>query len=123
MPIKVYITLLFVILFASGASVGILLFYMDPTNDPSLAFSLMGPGAFLLASSFLSLLIFFVKKVYYRGDVNHSTMHASIRQAILLTSGAMLMAALYALHIYENRLIWTVWLTIGCIEVMMQAIE
>ncbi len=33
------------------------------------------------------------------------------------------MIALYGMHIYEPRLILTVWLTLGCIEVMAQAIE
>ncbi len=33
------------------------------------------------------------------------------------------MIGLYGAHIYEPRLIATVWLTLGCIEVMAQAIE
>lgn len=123
MPIRLYLSLLFIILLASGVSVAVLLFYMDPLNDPSLAFSLMATGVFLASSSFLSMFIFFTKKIYYRGDVNLSTMHASIRQSILLSIGGLLMITLYGLRIYETRLIWTVWLTLGCIEVMIQAIE
>ena len=96
---------------------------MDPTTAMMMAFSLMSMAIFLTSSSFLSLALFFLKKIYYRGDVNISTIHASIRQAILLSVGGILMGALYGVHIYEPRLIATVWLTLGCIEVMAQAIE
>jgi hypothetical protein len=86
-------------------------------------FSLMWVGLFLTASSFLSLALFFIKKIYYRWDVHLSTIHSSIRQAILLSIWWILMIALYGVHIYEPRLIFTVWLTLWCIEVMIQAIE
>jgi hypothetical protein len=100
-----------------------LYWYMDPTTNVVMGFSLMSIGLFLAGSSFLSLALFFMKKIYYRGDVNLTTIHASIRQAILLSIGAILMIGLYGAHIYEPRLIATVWLTLGCIEVMAQAIE
>ncbi len=100
-----------------------LYFYMDPNTALMMAFSLMSMAVFLTASSSLSLILFFIKKIYYRGDVNISTIHSSIRQAILLSVGGIMMVALYGAHIYEPRLIATVWLTLGCIEVMAQAIE
>lgn len=83
----------------------------------------MGTGFFLASSSFLSIFLFFLKKIYYRGEVSLSTMNASLRQAILITIGAILMLTLRALHIYEPRLILTVWLTLGCLEVMIQAVD
>jgi hypothetical protein len=100
-----------------------LYWYMDPTTNVMMGFSMMGMGLFLTLSSFLSLGLFFVKKIYYRGDVYVSTLHTSIRQSILISVGSILMIGLYGAHIYEPRLIATVWLTLGCIEVMAQAIE
>jgi hypothetical protein len=123
MPLRAYFFILFLIFSASSASIAMLYFYMDPTTALMMAFSLMGMAIFLAWSSLLSLILFFLKKVYYRGDVNVSTIHSSIRQAILLSVGWILMAWLYGVHIYEPRLIATVWLTLGCIEVMAQAIE
>lgn len=123
MPLRAYFFILFLIFLASSTSMLMLYFYMDPTTAPMMGFSLMGIGVFLAGSSFLSLALFFIKKIYYRGDVNHGTIHASIRQSILLSIGGILMIALYGAHIYESRLIATVWLTLGCIEVMAQAIE
>ncbi len=123
MPLRAYFFILFLIFLASSASVAMLYFYMDPTSAVLMAFSLMSMALFLASSSFLSLALFFLKKIYYRGDVNISTIHASIRQAILLSIGGILMTGLYGAHIYEPRLILTVWLTLGCIEVMAQALE
>lgn len=100
-----------------------LYFYMDPSTAVMMAFSLMGMAVFLASSSFTSLTLFFLKKIYYRGDVNIGTIHASIRQAILLSVGWILMMWLYGVHIYEARLMAMVWLTLGCIEVMAQALE
>jgi hypothetical protein len=60
---------------------------MDPTTALVMAFSLMSMAVFLASSSLTSLVLFFLKKIYYRGDVNISTIHASIRQAILLSAG------------------------------------
>lgn len=68
-------------------------------------------------------IIFFIKKIYYRGDVHIQTMNASVRQAILITIGGILMLTLHMFHIDEARLIMTVWAIIGCIEVMIQAVE
>ena len=123
MPLRAYFFILFLIFSASSASMAMLYFYMDPTNAMMMAFSLMSMAVFLTSSSFLSLILFFLKKIYYRGDVHIGTIHSSIRQAILLSIGGIMMAFLYGVHIYESRLIATVWLTLGCIEVMAQAIE
>ncbi|MFZ2255550.1 MAG: hypothetical protein WAW59_03750 [Patescibacteria group bacterium] len=68
-------------------------------------------------------IIFFIKKIYYRGDVSILTMNASVRQAILLTLGGIAMIILYFFRIFEPRLIAMIWLAIGCLEVMIQAIE
>ncbi|MBC7498484.1 hypothetical protein H7170_02460 [Candidatus Gracilibacteria bacterium] len=123
MPLRAYFFILFLIFLASSSSMAMLYWYMDPTTNMMMGFSLMSMGLFLTGSSFLSLALFFVKKIYYRGDVHISTIHTSIRQAILISIGGILMIGLYGTHIYEPRLIATVWLTLGCIEVMAQAIE
>ena len=86
MPLRAYFFILFLIFLASTASMGMLYWYMDPTTNVMMGFSLMSMGLFLAGSSFLSLALFFMKKIYYRGDVHISTIHASIRQAILLST-------------------------------------
>ena len=50
-------------------------------------------------------------------------MSASIRQAILLSIGILMMWVLYGLQITENKLIAMVWAALGCFEIMIQALE
>lgn len=123
MSLKPYFFILFIIFLSSSASAGLLLFYLNPELDPKLAFSLMTIALILTGSSFLSGFLFFCKKIYYRGDVTLSTMSASIRQSLLIMLGAVMMGILFALHIYESRLIMMVWAALACLEVMIQAVE
>lgn len=125
MSLKSYLFILFVIAITSMGSIALLLFYMNPIPDDTreIAFYLMWGAVFLASSSLLAPVIFFVKKIYYRGDVSILTMNASVRQAILLTLGGIAMVILYFFRIFEPRLIATIWLAIGCLEVMIQAIE
>jgi hypothetical protein len=66
MPLRAYFFILFLIFLASSASMAMLYWYMDPTINVMMGFSLMSMGLFLTGSSFLSLALFFIKKVYYR---------------------------------------------------------
>gem|GEM_PF-6957480 len=67
---KSYFLILFIIFLVSGSSVGLLLFYMNPFSDIKMAIVLMGIGASLCSISFLAPFLFFIKKIYYRGDVS-----------------------------------------------------
>ncbi|MBS9784041.1 hypothetical protein KGV55_01700 [Candidatus Gracilibacteria bacterium] len=94
---------------------------MAPSTNLALIF--MGTAIFLATSSFLAPVLFFCKKIYYRGDVNISTMNSSLRQGILLTTGILVMLIFQILKISEQQLTLMLWATIGCIEVMAQAID
>ncbi len=123
MSLKPYFILLLIIFVSSATSAILLLSYMSPEKDIHTAIILMGTSIFLACSSILSMIVFFMKKIYYRGDVNMSTMNASLRQAILMTVGGIMMFILYVLHLFEPRLIMIVWAAMGCLEVMAQAVE
>ena len=69
------------------------------------------------------MVLFFMKKIHYRGEVSLSTMSASIRQSIFIILGLIMTAVLYGLSIAEYRLILMVWAAIACLEIMVQAIE
>lgn len=123
MSLRPYFFILLVIFLSSSASIALLLFYMNPENDLKIAFTLMGSAVFLTGFSFLSFLIFFIKKIYYRGEVTTATMNASLRQASFLTIGGILMVALRSLNIFEPKLALIVWAAIACLEIMIQAVE
>lgn len=123
MSLKPYYFILLVIFLSSAASAILLYYYLNPEMETKIAFSLMGAALFLAGSSFLSLFIFFIKKIYYRGEVYLATMSASIRQAIFIVLGCIFTALLYGISLFERNLILMVWAAIGCLEIMIQAIE
>lgn len=123
MSLKPYYFILLVIFLSSAASVILLYFYLNPELETVIAFSLMWSALFLAGSSFLSLFLFFLKKIYYRWEVYLATMSASIRQAIFIVIGCLFTAFLYGISLFERNLILMVWAAIGCLEIMIQAIE
>lgn len=125
MSLKSYIFILFIITCTSIGSIGLLLFYMNPIPEDTrnIAFYLMWWAIFLAGSSILAPILFFIKKIYYRWDVSILTMNASVRQSILLTLWFLAMIILYYFRIFEPRLIAMIWLSLWCLEVMIQAIE
>jgi len=96
---------------------------MNPMTNPGMAFTLLGVGVFLAIASLLVPILFFMKKVYYRGDVNMGTMNASVRQGIFISAGVIFMAAMHLYHVDDLKMVLALWATIGCLEVMIQAVE
>ncbi len=123
MSIRAYFLFLFCIFGTSSISLVLLWFYMNPANNPELAFLLLFIGFFLFGISLLIPLIFFAKKIYYRGDVNLGTMNASVRQGILFMIGIIAMCALHLYQIHEMHFILAIWATVGCLEVMIQVLD
>lgn len=121
--LKMYSFILFVILTSSVASALLLLFYMNPETDLSLAFALMALAVTLAGSSLLAFIIFFIKKIYYRGEVYVATMHASLRQSTLMMLASMGTAWLYIYGIPQMKLILAIWMVMMIIEIMVQSLE
>lgn len=123
MTIRLYMFILMIIFLTSGLSVTLLLFYMNPLSNPELSLILLSIGVFLFASSLLSPIIFFMKKIYYRGDVSIFTMNASVRQSILLVLGGVLFFWLYLYRISDRNILLIIVATIACIEIMFQVLD
>ena len=87
MKIKAYLLTVFLIFITSLISALLLLFYMDPETNKLIAIITMGLACFLASGSLLSLLIYFFKKIYYRGEVYVHTVNSSLRQGIFLALG------------------------------------
>jgi len=59
--------------------------YMDPFVTPKIAVSFLVITFFASVSSFLSLIIYFIKKIHYRWEVYLYHIKTSFRQAVLFT--------------------------------------
>lgn len=123
MSVRMFLFILLIIFVSSSTSVMLLLYYLDPLNDPIFSVLLLGTGVFLSSSSLLAPLIFFFKKIYYRGDVSILNMYSSIRQAILLTIIGLFAILLHLYQIHDKNIFWTAIITALCIEVMFQALD
>jgi hypothetical protein len=84
MKSKTSFLILWIILFSSVLSAALLLFYLDPESNFTVAFVAMGVAAFLAVSSSLALVLYGFKKVYYRGEIHEGVFRTSVRQGILL---------------------------------------
>lgn len=123
MSLHLYFSLLLIIFITSSTSVGLLYFYMNPIPNPERALILMGIGSFLALVSLLAPIIFFLKKIYYRGDVNLGVMHSSLRQSILLGLLAIFMGIMTLYKVTETKVLVAAIATVLCIEIMFQALD
>ncbi len=77
---RIYLLTLLVIFLSSMASALLLFFYMNIESNIVVGLTIMSIACFLASSSFLALLIYIFKRLYYRGEVYIHTIHASVRQ-------------------------------------------
>lgn len=100
---NIYLLVILIIFLSSVTSVMLLFFYMNPEVNMTVGLSIMGVASFLSMSSFLSLFIYLFKKIYYRGEVYIYTIHSSVRQAVLLSSGAIAGVGFYSLGVLNPK--------------------
>lgn len=79
------LTLLF-IFFVSLITGLLILFFLDPYRDVVVSLITIGITFVLFGTSFFSLVLYFFKKVYYRGEIFMDHIFSSMRQAFLITS-------------------------------------
>lgn len=82
---SVYLVTLAIIFLTSSISMLLLFYYMDPESNIKVAITTIGIATFLTLSSFLTLIIYFFKKIYYRGEIFISHLNSSLRQGIFMT--------------------------------------
>ncbi len=77
---KFLLLIIFTIFVISSISLFLVLNYIDPYNSPSLAVWFLVITFVLGLSSFLSMIFYFIKKIYYRWDVFIYNIKSSFRQ-------------------------------------------
>ncbi|MDD4151958.1 MAG: hypothetical protein PHR68_05055 [Candidatus Gracilibacteria bacterium] len=82
---KILLTILLVIFSVSSFTLFLILNYMNPYSSYTIAMISILTTFLLSVTSFLTISIYFLKKVYYRGEVFMGHIFSSFRQAFLLT--------------------------------------
>ncbi len=83
----------------------------------------MAFSVILAGGSLFAFVLFFIKKIYYRGEVYVATMNASLRQATLIMIGTIGTLGLSIYGISQPKLVLIIWMVMMVIEVMAQALE
>ncbi len=122
MRISPYVSILFLILLMSGLSGTLLYLYLDPEKNLLVAYVTMGMAAGLAGASFFSLILYFFKRIYYRGLVNPSVLHASVRQGFLLAAGCIGIIIFNKVGILNLKTGGLLFFILFLFELMMQSL-
>lgn len=119
---NVYLFIILIIFLSSLSSALLLLFYMNVETNVTIGLAMMGTAVFLALSSFFAFCIYFFKRIYYRGEVYTSTIHSSLRQAILLVSGLLTAVVFYSLGVLNIKTIGLLVVIVVLFELMIESI-
>lgn len=123
MRITPYIVLLLLIHATSLLSIYFLYRFMDVERDIVLAVGAMGIAVFLAVMSLAGMILYLIKRIWYRGEVSFSTLMSSVRQGALF---AIFLIALAAFHKFGIMQVSTVGLlvsTIACFELLVGSLD
>ncbi|EKE25936.1 MAG: hypothetical protein ACD_4C00491G0003 [uncultured bacterium (gcode 4)] len=122
LSIKIYILVLSIIFVTSVTSALLLFFYMDIESNMKVGFTTMGTAFFLSISSFLSLIIFFFKRIYYRWEIYIRNLNSSLRQWVLLSSFVLWNIIFEATWVFSYKTAVLLFVIIFFIELIFQSI-
>lgn len=100
-----------------------LFLYLDPYTNTTLAIILVSVSFFLLVSSLLGVILYFFKKIYFRGDVGVYNVITSVRQAAFIS--AYIMSLLVFLY-FEIPLIFpliALFFVVTFLELFIQSLH
>ncbi len=93
---------LLLIFFISWLTIFFILFFLDPYRNETISFITIFLSFTLFITSFLSIIIYFIKKVYYRWEVSIEHVFSSLRQWFLINCFILSLVILY--------IIWVFWI-------------
>ncbi len=106
---RVILIIIFCIFIITSVSFGSMLFYFDPYQHKVLSLLLIGVCFTSMISTFIALIFYFFKKVYYRWDVWVYHIVTSLRQSFFL---ALLLMGIFMIQILGIPLLIPVMLLI-----------
>jgi hypothetical protein len=123
MRITPYVILLLLIHATSLLSVYFLYRYMDIERDIVLAVGAMGIAVFLAVLSLTGIVLYGIKRVWYRGEVSFATLMSSVRQGALFAIFLIALAAFYRFEIIQISTVGLLVSTIVCFELLVGSLD
>lgn len=119
---RILLTMLLIIFAVSSLTLFLILNYMNPYSSFTISMITIITTSLLSATSFLTLFLYFFKKVYYRWEIFLGHIFSSLRQAFLLTTLIMAIIIFYAMWVASWETIWLAFLILIFIELLVQNI-
>lgn len=115
--------ILWIIFLTSSLSAALLLYYLDPDTNFSVAITVMATAVFLASASFSSIVFYAFKKIYYRGEIHPGVFHASVRQGILFALVGLGLVAFHALGLLTPRTGGLLVFIAMLVELMLESVS
>lgn len=81
---KLFLLIILCTFLISSFSLFLIFNYLDPYRNEIVSIATIGISFLLSVTSFVAILLYFFKKIYYRGEVFLSHIFASLRQGFLV---------------------------------------
>ncbi len=101
----------------------LLYFYMDPERNLPVAYAMMGTALYLTSASFITIVLYIFKRIYYRGIISASTIQSSVRQGFLFACGLIGIVVFNKLGILAWRTGTLLFFIIFLFELMIQSLS
>ncbi len=123
MKINIFLTLIFVIFLISLTTLILVLNFMDPYSNETVSVVTAWISFVFSLTSFLTFIIYFFKKIYFRGEVFLIHLFASLRQSFFISSFLLMILFFIPMWI----LTWLTWILLFIIflfvELLIQNFE
>lgn len=123
MQYKIPLLTLLVIFILSFISTLLLFYNLDPESNKNLAITIMAISFALMTSSFLTILFFVSKKIYYRWNVTLYNIYSSLRQSIILVWILMVWIFFNKINVLTMEVLWILIIVWLFFEIIFQTIE
>ena len=116
MKTNIFLTLIFVIFLISVTTLVLVLNFMDPYSNRNISVITAWISFVFTFSSFLTFIIYFFKKIYYRWEVYLYHLFSSLRQSFFIASFCLAILFFIPMWILS-------WLTWGLLLIIFLFIE
>ncbi len=120
MKIKIFLTFIFILFIISLTTLILILNFMDPYSNTRIAIITASISFVLSLTSFLTFILYFFKKIYYRGEVFLYHLTSSFRQSFLLSLAFLWVIFFMKLWIISFLSVFLLFLIIIFIELLIQ---
>lgn len=98
---KLLLFIIFIIFLISSLTLGLIFNYLDPYRNELLSLITLFLTFLLFSTSFFSMLIYFIKKIYYRWEIFISHIFSTVRQSTLISIFFIGLFVFYMLGVFS----------------------